>query len=348
MHSKPPQASVSAHSTIRRFSASRLPATLALLAGFYLTASAQVEFQKTSDRINVTIDGAPFTSLHFGKTENKPFLQPLLTPSGKNVLRGFPSAALPGEATDRPHQCGLWVGCETVTGPDGKVDFWENDPRYPGEGKGRIVMKRLIEASGGKESGRLAIEAHWLSPKGKVLVVERRTHTFHANPKNCRMFDVSIELEAAEAITFEDNQDSIIGMRLALPFDDHLDGKVVNETGVSGEAVRGLRSRWMDWTAELDPRTYATTTHGTGEKIGVAIFGHPTNLNFPARWQIRSMGVMFITPFGGTCFEKFDPKARSAAHSMKRGERLSFRYRVLIHPADVGIAPFFKEWSEQK
>ncbi|MCX6956094.1 MAG: PmoA family protein [Verrucomicrobia bacterium] len=327
----------------------RLPlATLAILAGGTGSAFGQVKFTPGAEQVAVAVNGQPFTVFHYGRVENKPFLHPLLTPSGKNVLRGFPVSPLPGDPTDRPHQRGLWVGSEGVTGPGGQADFWENDPLYPAEGKGRIVVQKLLEATEGAEQGRLAIEAHWISPQKKVWVVERRTMTFYSQPADCRMFDVTIELTAAEPITFDDEQDGVLGLRLALPFDDHYDGKVVNEAGRTQEDVRGQRSPWLDWVGQLDPREYQSSIHGSGEAIGVAVFDHPSNHNYPARWQVRTNGVYILSPFGGKAFEKFDPTARDAAHPMKRGDTLRFRYRILIHPEKVGIAPFFKAWAAQK
>lgn len=327
----------------------RLPLTaLAILAGLTASAFGQVDFTRGKDEVAVAINGKPFTVLHYGFAENKPFLHPLLTPSGKNVLRGFPVAPLAGDPTDRPHQRGLWMGSEGVTGPEGHADFWENDPLYPSEGKGRIVFQKLLEVAGGKEQGRLAFETHWISPQKKVWVIERRTLVFYNQREDCRMFDVTVDLEAAEPITFEDEQDGILGLRLSLPFDDHYEGMVVNEAGRKQEDVRGQRSPWLDWTGELDPREYKSSIHGSGEKIGVAVFDHPTNHNYPARWQVRTNGVYILSPFGGMSFKQFDPTAKDASYAMKRGETLHFRYRILIHPGAVGIAPFFKAWSELK
>ena len=78
--------------------------------------AAQVRFDVKSDRVAIRIGGKPFSVLHFGKEANKPFLHPLLTASGKAVTRGFPVEPLPGDSTDRPHQRGLWIGAEHVSG----------------------------------------------------------------------------------------------------------------------------------------------------------------------------------------------------------------------------------------
>jgi hypothetical protein len=80
----------------------------------------------TADAVAVTVDGKPFTTLHAGTEAHKPYLHPLLTASGKNVTRAFPMEQVAGESTDLPHQRGVWIGTERLSG----VDFWENEPSY--------------------------------------------------------------------------------------------------------------------------------------------------------------------------------------------------------------------------
>src|SRR5215475_6625348 len=60
------------------YSAAIVPALLAILA---MPVAAQVNFDVGADQVAVQVNGKPFTVLHFGKDEHKPFLHPLLTPS---------------------------------------------------------------------------------------------------------------------------------------------------------------------------------------------------------------------------------------------------------------------------
>src|SRR6187402_2472414 len=100
-----------------------------LLPGILLvsTLSAQVKFTHEKDRVIVTIDTRPFGTLYFGKEANKPFFHPLTTPTGIAVTRAYPVDKSPEpEPTDHPHQKGLWMGVERLSG----MDFWENDRSY--------------------------------------------------------------------------------------------------------------------------------------------------------------------------------------------------------------------------
>src|SRR5262249_19181577 len=82
----------------------------------------EVKIQVEPQLISVNINGQPFTALHKGKAANKPFLHPLMTASGKSVTRGFPMEKIEGEATDHPHQRGMWFGFEHLSG----MNIWEN------------------------------------------------------------------------------------------------------------------------------------------------------------------------------------------------------------------------------
>ncbi len=295
----------------------------------------QVRFDVRSDRVAIEINHKPFAVLHYGQEAHKPYLHPLLTASGKPITRGFPDDPEPGDPTDHPHQRGLWVGTEKLSDGQITIDLWENDPSYHRPNMGRIEWKDLTGAVNGDEKGTLSMVANWLAPDGGTLIVERRRMIFYAQPADCRMFDVELELEAARKVTFEDHDDALIGMRLNPRFDESAGGLVVNAHGAQHESgVRGHRSPWIDWTTELD-----------GEKVGVAFFDHPSNFNAPTRWHLRSFGFFDANPFAQ---HEFDKTAPDASHTLEKGEKLRMRYRILIHPAGTNVAEFYKAFAAQE
>jgi hypothetical protein len=297
-----------------------------------LSLYGQVAFDVKPDRVGIQINGKPFGTLHYGVDAHKPFLHPLRTPSGKAVTRGFPVDPQPGDPTDHPHQRGLWVGFEQVN--DGKVtiDFWENDPSYQRPHMGRIEWKDLTSAVNGAKQGALSMVANWVAPDGSTVIVEHRKMVFYAEPADCRMFDVELDLEAARNIVFQDQDDGLIGMRLNPLFDEKSGGLVMNAEGAMHEAgVRGHRSPWIDWTTDLG-----------GEKIGVAVFDHPLNFNSPTRWHLRSFGFLDANPIAQ---HEFDNTAPDGSHAFKKGERLLMRYRILIHPAGINVGDAYKAFA---
>lgn len=314
------------------------------LSGGDSPGAARVTFEEKYDSVAIDVNGKPFSVLHFGKAVRMPHLHPLLTASGNAVTRGFPVAPLPGDATDRPNHRGLTIGAQRVKGPTGSFfwgqNFFDNDPSNAGPDKGTIAFQELTGLVSGEHSGTLSMVAHWISHEGQVWLIERRKMTFYSEPADCRMFDIDLELEAVEEVTFGDYQSAIVALRLDLPFDEHYGGRVVNAAGGVNEAeVRGRRSPWLDWTATLR----------NGEKVGVAMFDHPANLDYPARWQVRAKGFFMANPFGRQTFARFDPTAtkEKGEHTLKRGDKLRLRYRVVIHPAGRELEAFLREFAGQ-
>lgn len=307
-------------------------ATLLFLVTFLsLPTLAQVHFEKKADRVVVQINGKLFTNLYYGKDVGKPFLHPLISASGKTVTRGFPVDPLPGDSVDRPHLRGVIVGVEKLATASGGVqDFWENDPApfYRKRIKGNIVLQD-VKTTDGADTGTLSMIANWYSKQGELWIVERRTMTFYTKPVDSRMFDIDLSLEAAnQEVTFIDDKDTVLGIRLGLPFDTHYDGKLVNSIGKVNEAgARGQRAAWVDWTGDVQ-----------GEKIGVAVFDHPSNPHYPNRWHIRDFAQINVGPVGGRTFMEYESADEKVYREdwtikLKKGEKLNLKYRILIHPA---------------
>lgn len=284
-----------------------------------LPCVAEVRLEQKTDRVTVTIDGKPFGSLYFGEAANKPFFYPLLTPTGTRVTRAFPLEKVDGEPVDHPHQKGLWIGAERLSG----MDLWENDSSYQRPRMGKILFRDVNRLVSGKDRGELRFTAQWLSPESRVLVLEDRVMVFHAVP-HANVMDIDLTLTAREAVTFEDHQDAVIGTRLRPEFDEKNGGMAINAEGFRGEAgIRGRASRYVNWQATLG-----------GEAVGVAILDHPENLNAPARWHIRNFGFFTANPFARRCF---DPAAPSAAKTLQPGETLRLRYRVVVYSGKFDV-----------
>ena len=105
--------------TMKSFAAAAALCTLGAAA-----PGRQVTVAVSDERIDVKVDNALFTALHTGQGPQKLYLHPLLTASGKRVTRAFPMEEVKGDSTDHPHQRGVWIGAEQVSG----MDFWENEP----------------------------------------------------------------------------------------------------------------------------------------------------------------------------------------------------------------------------
>lgn len=305
-------------------------AALFLLASLSIPAIAQVKIEPHDDQIDVAIDGKLFTSFHKGSEANKSYLYPIRSASGKPVTRGFPMEQIAGESTDHPHQRSLWIGAERVSG----MDFWENEPSYDRPNKGRIVFRRVLAIHNGTKKGDLTVLAQWLSPSGEPLIDETLRMTFYAGTQTNRFFDIDLNLKAEKKVTFEDDHDEILGLRLATPFEENHGGKVRNAAGIEGaDHVRGTHSPWVDWQADVD-----------GEKLGVAVMDSPQNFRYPTPWHVRPYAMLFASPFAQHDFSKELP---DGSLTLEPGKLLHLRYRILIHPVDVSVERMFREFAGQ-
>ena len=304
---------------------------LVCCVAFGTTLFAQVKFAPvavTDKDISVSVDGKPFTVFHYGGANNKPYLAPLRSASGKVVTRGFPMENIPGESRDHLHHTGLWFSYDDVNG----VKFWENDPSYTKPNIGRIVV-RSTEWKDGDASGVLRAIMEWRDPTGQVLLVENRDMIFYSDPK-LRIIDFHITLTAAQDVTFGDTKEGAFAIRLHDSFTEKKGGKMVDADGRTGMVnVWGKRSNWVDYTAEVG-----------GERLGVAIFDNPKNPHSPTYWHARDYGLFSLNPFGQNAF---DESAAENKTKLAIGQKLTFRWRVLIHPGDAvsgGVAQLYKEY----
>jgi hypothetical protein len=116
-------------------------------------------------------------------------------------------------------------------------------------------------------------------------------------------------------------------------------GRMLNSNGAVGEKeIWGKRADWVDYSGMV-----------TGEKLGIAIFDHPSSVNHPTYWHARGYGLFAANPFGEHDFYN-DPK-RDGSAIIAEGGALTFRYRVLIHHGDAGeaqVAKAYQRYTQSK
>jgi hypothetical protein len=79
-------------------------------------------------------------------------------------------------------------------------------------------------------------------------------------------------------------------------------------------------------------------------EVGIAVFDHPHNLRYPTFWHVRDYGLMTANPFG---LSYFPDGSGDGSYTLPAGEKLTFRYRVLIHAGGAelgGVGRRYLEW----
>jgi len=303
--------------------------------GFFVVSllPAQVVFERADGKIDIQIDGKPFSTFYFGPETTKPYLHPLRAADGTIVSRGFPMERIDGESDDHPHHRGLWFSHGDVNG----FDFWLNEVSQRTERTGAIALQEIRRA----DAGRIEAVFAWKAPDGTVVVTEERAMTFHAGSPN-RVVDLDIRLIAgSQAVKFGDTKEGAFALRLATQFEEPRrlkpgeaaapeplprGGKMRNAEGKVGESqIWGKPSPWVGYSATIG-----------GKPFGVAFFDHPQNPKHPTFWHARGYGLFAANPFGEHDF--FADPSRDGSITVPPGGTLRFRYRVLIHPGDTAQA----------
>lgn len=301
--------------------------------------TGKVEFVKDSvnRKIDVTIDGAFFTSYRYDGKTPKPVLYPILTKSGKAVTRGFPYETRANERVDHPHHVGYWFNYGDVNG----LDFWNNSYAIPENEKnkyGTIFHEEILAMDEGK--GQLTFRATWRDPAGIPLIEETTRFTF-AEEGGTRYIDRETKLKALHNITFTDNKEGLVAIRVAraleLPTDkpdvftdsegkatemavlnnEGVTGNYLGSEGEGGEAVWGTRNKWVRLSGTIE-----------GETISIAMIDHPGNVGFPTYWHARGYGLFAANPLGQSIFSE---GKQSLNFKLGASESVVFKYRMMIH-----------------
>ncbi|GAG96511.1 unnamed protein product, partial [marine sediment metagenome] len=199
----------------------------------------KVELTEVSgERIEVKIGGEFFTSYYFGKEVVRPYLHPLIGPTGKSVVRGYPLEDIPGETKDHPHHKGLWVAHGDVNG----VDNWSEE-----EGHGRVIHKEFLELKEGAESVLIRTRNDWVSKEGEKTLEEERSIEIYDSSGGERIIDLEVLFRASEGeVKFGDTKEGgIVSVRMATSMDGDKGGKIENSEGGAGEKETwGKKAKW--------------------------------------------------------------------------------------------------------
>jgi hypothetical protein len=289
-------------------------------------------------RVDVRIDGKPFTSYLYASDQKKPTLFPLRAATGTVVTRGFPVEPRAGERADHPHHIGLWLNYGDVNG----LDFWNNsDAIRPDRAPamGTVVHKRVVEATGGAEKGELHVEMHWVDSKGTPLLAESTRFVFSGDARS-RSIDRITRLTALDQpVVLGDNKEGLLGIRVARWLEQPSkapvvltdaagkpQAKTVDNEGVTGEYVGSDGKRGDDVWGTRGPWMMLGGKTG-GEEVTLAVLDHPSNPGYPTYWHARGYGLFAANNLGQ---QAFDPKQPETKISLSKEESVAFRHRVLI------------------
>jgi len=328
--------------------ASFLPACMAFSASS--AKGVQVVADEANRRVDVTIDGQPFTSYIWPTTLKKPVLYPLITDEGIAVTRGYPLKQQPGERVDHPHHAGLWFNYANVNG----FDFWNNSDAIKPENRARmgtILHTRILSTKSGADRGELVVESVWITGDNKQILAQTTRYQFQRR-NHARVIDESITLKALEPVVFKDEKDGMLGLRVAswlespnekggifmdssgnptpvAPAASTASGVYQTSEGVKGEGVWSTRGRWCTLTGSTG-----------GHTVTIGILDQPRNPGYPTYWHARGYGLFAANPLAPSIF---DPKQPAMNLTLQKSQTANFRYSVILFSYAPGAEEMNRE-----
>lgn len=305
---------------------------LSLLAGVgvvvtltvtYGARKGRVMIEEVGKRLDVKVDGKLFTSYHFSAEQPRPFFHPVVGPFGDSVVRGYPVVPnVEGETKDHVHHKGHWFTHGDVSG----VDFWA-------DGRGRIVHRAFEKVEGG-EVGYIRERNDWIAPDGKKVLEEVRDIKIMAFSGGS-LFDWHITLKATEGdVKMGDTKEGSFAIRVAETMKEQKGGRITNAAGkVSEKEAWGKQAAWCDYSGTVN-----------GKTVGVTLFDHPKNFR-QAYYHTRAYGLHAANPFGTAAYT--GDKTKDGAYTIPRGQSLTLRYALYVHPGDVKegqVAQAYERW----
>jgi hypothetical protein len=311
----------------------------------------QVVADEAHRRVDVTIDGQPFTSYIWPVSLKKPVLYPLVSDEGITVTRGFPLDPQPGERVDHPHHAGLWFNYGNANG----FDFWNNSDVIKPENRakmGTVVFEKILSTRSGPDAGELIVESTWITGENQPILDQTTRYVF-SRRNHARVIDQIVTLKALDRVVFNDDKEGLLGMRVAhwLESPDEKGGSFMDangrptkveaaqttdatgvyltSNGVKGEAAWATRGRWCSLNGYTGNNT-----------VTIAIFDHPNNPGYPTYWHARGYGLFAANPLGRSIF---DPKQPAFNFTIEKNQTAVFRYRVIVYSHDAGVDELNRE-----
>lgn len=155
------------------------------------------------------------------------------------------------------------------------------------------------------------------------VCTERRVLRFALQRGGCYTIDIDSEFEASDGeLYFGQDGHSYLGIRVADAIDEEDGGLVTDSAGRSGcDAINEQVADWVDYSGRLG-------THA----VGITAMNHPGNL--PTLFRARAYGFFGPSPFFETDYR------------LPAGERLLFRYRVVVHDGDASTVDLPRLFDE--
>jgi len=268
------------------------------------------------DQLEFRNDGELQARYHFGPTLKRPFLFPIIGPSGRPLTR----MGHPHDPAGHSHHNSVWISHHDVNG----VDFWGD------AGKGRIVQQKVEKLTDGDREASISALNHWIDEDHKVtLLLERRKVTYQPLEKGEWLLLIDLQFEAPMpegAVTLGKTPFGLVGVRMAKSIGVNDGGGTIrNSAGkVNEKEVFWKPAKWMDYSGPVTAKAVE----------GITLLDHPSNPNHPTVFHVRNDGWM------GTSLTFAGPR------KIEPGQPLRLRYGLYVHAGQPSIDVLEGRWAD--
>lgn len=258
--------------------------------------------------------GQEISRYYFGPELRRPFLFPMIGPSGKSLTR----MGHPRDPNGHSHHNSVWITHHDAGG----VAFWNDAP----SSKGRIVHQKVIRYEDADDEALIEVLNAWQDDAGKTLLTEQRAMRFR--PQDGGQWLLVIDLTFAapkEPVTLGKTPFGMTGVRMAKTIGVHDGGGTIrNSEGAFNEPeVHWKPARWVDYSGPITPQV----------REGITLLDHPINPNHPSVFHVRDDGWM-----GASL--TFD-----APRTIEPAAPLKLRYGLWVHGGVPTVAQIDEQFA---
>ena len=263
-------------------------------------AIEEIKLKKTSSGLDVYYGEKVIAEFSHTQTpQGRPFLCNIHSLDGIKVTRNYPITDK--DQDDHPHHQGLFHTFSQLNG----IDFWH----MKGVAKHRLFTAPPKDGN----PATFSAESIYLGRDGNTpLLKETMKYAFHITDQGLLiMVNAIIEAEA-EKVTIGSKEEGGLAVRVASDLRVQKGGKMIDDQGRDGgKAIWGKAARWVDNSGNKE-----------GRWVGVTLFASHSDLG-AYHWHARDYGLITANPFG--------PLNKAPDKILKKGEKLSFNYGLMVH-----------------
>ena len=260
----------------------------------------KIELKKTTAGLDICYGEKVIAEFSHTQTpQGRPFICNIHTLDGIKVTRNYPITDK--DQNDHPHHQGLFHTFSQLNG----IDFWH----MKGMAKHRLFT---VPPKDGNPAS-FSAESVYLDRDGETpLLKETMSYGFHITSEGLLITINAIIESEAEKVIIGSKEEGGIAIRVASDLRVQKGGKMIDNKGrKGGKAIWGKAARWVDNSGKKKGRWVGATLFASHSDLGVF------------HWHSRDYGLIAANPFG--------PLNKAPDRILKKGEKLSFNYGLMVH-----------------